>query len=149
MSEAPRKPWERMSSYLFDLLRRSDWTQEHEVRMWAHAEGFGLRIGRDPSTPYSVEVEGPEWWSPPRRSHGQALLARLLTELREQWDARPQRDADGWLPVPELGIELGPGTYLSGGTVHQPGRIITHEGHHKVVSVEEALERGWARKAGG
>ena len=52
----------------------------------------------------------------------------------------------GWLPVPHLGIELGSGTRVTGGTVEVPGLTIAHEGHHTVISVEEALERGWARR---
>ncbi len=146
MSEPPRAPWERMAEYVFQLLRAVPWAQEHEVRMGAHSEALWLHVGRDPTTPYCVEAQGPEWWDPPKRSHGQALLARLLDELREKWEARPQRGPDGWLLVPELGIELGPGTRVSGAMVHAPGRILAHEGHHQVVSVEEALERGWARR---
>ena len=52
----------------------------------------------------------------------------------------------GWLPVPHLGVELGPGTRVTSGTVEVPGLTIAHEGHHTAISVQEALERGWARR---
>jgi hypothetical protein len=145
MSEESRDPSGRMYGYIHRLVRADPWVRKHltgtgrsDKRVYVTLDHKGQRLG--------AIVEGILWWEPLTKSHGREIADRLLRELKAKAEASSKRRPDGWLPVPELGIELARGWWVrhtGGGASISCSWLVPQQ--HYTASVEEALERGWAR----
>ncbi|MBA2245524.1 MAG: hypothetical protein H0W11_11245 [Gemmatimonadetes bacterium] len=70
----------------------------------------------------------------------------MLGEAKALWEAFPKHGADCWLPVPEWGIELAPGCWVEGWEYGREDGGIGVPRLRYVATVQDALERRWARK---
>lgn len=145
MGKRERESWGRMCRYIRRLVRADPWVREHltgngcsDQWVYVTCDYKGQRLG--------AMIEGDRWWEPLTKSHGREIADRLLRELKAKREASSKRRLDGWLPVPGLGIELARGWWVrhtGDGALISSSWMVPAQ--HYTASVEEALERGWAR----